>query len=472
MSGCTAIVLAAGAGRRFGGGKLLARIDGRPILQHVLDALAAAGIEDPVVVLGADAPAMDRVIDWRTARRVQNPDPSRGLSSSLQLGWSAARDALPTPTSILVLLGDQPAVSPDVLRGLIAQPLDPARPIVVARHADGARNPVRLEPEAGALVTAAAGDRGVGPLLDARPDLVREIEVDGTNPDVDEQADLAGVLVARWRELVRANAAQVDRFREVLDGADFYATVHRTFVADPAREDDPVLDALLALARPDETWLDIGAGAGRYALPLARSVRTVVALDQSGSMLAALRDGAAVHGIANVTTHQGAWPPDPGLRAALGPDPVADVTLIAHVGYDIEEIAPFLGAMESAARRRCVAVLMERNPASVAGPFWSPVHGEERVPLPALPHFAELLAARGSLPEVTRLSSPRRRWTDPDELIAFLRRQLWTAPGSAADARLLAAVDDLTIAAGDGSVALRDAPALDVGIVTWSRAES
>jgi hypothetical protein len=48
----TAIVLAAGAGRRFGGGKLLARLDGRPILQHVLDALAAAGIDDPVVVLG------------------------------------------------------------------------------------------------------------------------------------------------------------------------------------------------------------------------------------------------------------------------------------------------------------------------------------------------------------------------------------------------------------------------------------
>ena len=48
---------AAGAGRRFGGGKLLATLEGRPILQHVLDALAAAGIDDPVVVVAPDLPA-------------------------------------------------------------------------------------------------------------------------------------------------------------------------------------------------------------------------------------------------------------------------------------------------------------------------------------------------------------------------------------------------------------------------------
>jgi hypothetical protein len=83
-----------------------------------------------------------------------------------------------------------------------------------------------------------------------------------------------------------------------------------------------------------------------------------------------------------------------------------------------------------------------------------------------------LLAARGSGPEVVRLATPRRRWTDRDELVAFLRRQLWTTSGSAADARLLAAVDDLAVVAADGTVALSRTPALDVGIVTWSLAES
>ncbi|HSO28300.1 MAG TPA: NTP transferase domain-containing protein [Candidatus Sulfomarinibacteraceae bacterium] len=468
----TAIVLAAGAGRRFGGGKLAAGLQGRPILQHVLDALAAAGIDDPVVVVGEDEKALDAVMDWGAARRVRNPDPGRGLSSSLRLGWEAAQARTPGPYATLVVLGDQPRLDPVVVRALLAQPADPGRPVVVARHADGARNPVRLEPEAAALVAIAAGDRGLGPLLDARPELVRTVDVATGNPDVDERADLVALLAEAWAARVRANAAQVETIREVPDGHDFYAPVRRTFVADPARADDPVLEDLLARARADETWLDIGSGAGRYALPLARRVRRVIAVDPSPGMLEALRAGMAAHGIGNVQVHEGTWPPDASLRAALGTFPVADVAMIAHVSYDIEAIVPFVEAMESAARRECVAVLMERNPASAAGPFWPPVHGLERVPLPGLGEFTELLAARGVNPEVMRLATARRRWTDRDELVSFLRRQLWTAPGSAADERLMAAVDRLATTDDDGRLVVSGLPPVAIGIVAWKPAES
>ncbi len=468
----TAIVLAAGAGRRFGGGKLLASLDGRPILQHVLDVLAAARIEDPVVVVGADADALDAVIEWRGARRIRNPEPGRGLASSLQLGWAAAMSAEPVPASVLIVLGDQPRIDPRVVRDLVAQPADPSRPVVVARHADGARNPVRLDPEAGPLVAQASGDRGLGPLLDARPELVRTVEVEMANPDLDTRQDLVALLEAAWATRVRANAEQVERIREAPDGRDFYASVSRTFIADPARADDPVLDVLLSLARSDDTWLDVGAGAGRYALPLARHVREVIAVDPSASMRDALRDGMAAHGIANIRLLEGRWPPDPALRVAVGPDPVADVAFIAHVGYDIEAITPFLDALEHAARRSCAAVLMQASPASVAAPFWPLVHGEPRVELPALPQLVELLRARGALPEVTRVTGERRRWADRDELLGFLRRQLWTAPGSPADARLLRALDSLVVTGDDESVAVSGASPLDIGIVSWSAAET
>jgi CTP:molybdopterin cytidylyltransferase MocA/SAM-dependent methyltransferase len=464
----TAIVLAAGAGRRFGGGKLLATLDGRPILQHVLDALVAGGIADPVVVVGADASALDRVVSWGGARRVTNPDPVRGLSSSLRLGWEAAMTAPVTPSAVLVVLGDQPMLGPAVVRALVTMPADPLRPVVVARHADGARNPVRLEPEAAPLVADATGDRGLGPLLDAHPELVRDLPVPVANPDVDARRDLALLLETRWADRVRANAAQVELVREVPDGADFYASVRRTFVADPARDDDPVLEALLAASRPGETWLDIGAGAGRYALPIASRVREVVAVDPSAAMLAALRDGMAIHGIPNIRTVEGRWPADAELRAALGPDPVADVSLIAHVGYDVEAIGPFLDGMERAARRACMAVLMEQSPAAVAAPFWPLVHRVPRVPLPALPEFLELLAARGAAASTVRVVGERRRWTDEDELVAFLRRQLWTEPGSDADARLLGAIRDMAIRLEDGSISVPVASAPDIGIVTWT----
>jgi len=467
-----ALVLAAGAGRRFGGGKLLASLGGQPILQHVLDALAAAGIENPFVVVGGDADELESSVRWRDAHRVRNPDPEIGIASSLQLGWQAAMLSSPRPAAVLVLLGDQPRVDPAVIRALIDQPADPARPVIVAHHADGARNPVRLEPEAASLVAATSGDRGLGPAIDAHPELVRTLELDAVNPDVDAPTDLVALLAEGWAARVRANAAQVDRFREAPDGSDFYASVSRTFVADPARAGDPVLDALVALARPDDIWLDIGAGAGRYALPLAPHVAELVAIDPSAAMLDALRGGMAEHGIANVGAVAGRWPPDPELRSIIGPDPVADVALIAHVGYDVEAIVPFLDAMEAAARRLCVAVLMDSSPASLAAPFWPIVHGEARIPLPARPQLLELLIARGTPPAASVLSTERRTWSDRDELVTMLRRQLWTAPGSEADDRLLAAVAELVATAADGSVTIPTAAALEVGVLTWEPHES
>ena len=130
---------------------------------------------------------------------------------------------------------------------------------------------------------------------------------------------------AAWGARVRAHHEQSARVRETPEGGDFYAPVSRLFVADPRRTDDEVLNHLLALAHPSDTWLDIGAGAGRYALPLALRVREVIALDPSPGMLAALHEQAIEHGIANVRAIEGRWPVDP----TLGPAPTADVTLIA-----------------------------------------------------------------------------------------------------------------------------------------------
>src|SRR5439155_17445599 len=91
--------------------------------------------------------------------------------------------------------------------------------------------------------------------------------------------------VAReWARRVAANRAQVERFREQADGADFYAPVAGLFRADPRRRDEPALEVLRSLAHPDETWLDIGAGGGRYALPLALLVRRVIAVDPSAAL--------------------------------------------------------------------------------------------------------------------------------------------------------------------------------------------
>jgi CTP:molybdopterin cytidylyltransferase MocA/SAM-dependent methyltransferase len=453
-----AIVLAAGAASRFGSPKALAMLDGRPLLEHVLDAVRTAGIEEVVVVLGYNADEIEERIDWLSERRVRNPDP-RHLSSSLQVGLAAVLELDRPVRAVVIALGDQPRTRPEVIHALMSASREASEPIVIPRYADGGgANPVLVKREAFEVIDEATGDRGLGPILAGDPDLVHEVPVPGANPDIDTPADLLELV---WAERVRENREQVDRLREVPDGRDFYAPVSALFRADPAREDDPVLDVLLALARPGETWLDIGAGAGRFALPLARVVGEVIALDPSEGMLTGLREGMAEHGIENIRPIESRWPMPPDEA------PAADVVLIAHVGYDIEAIGPFLAAMEAAAARLCVAVLMERQPASAADAFWPIVQGEHRVPLPALDEFVELLRARGALPEVTVVPREPRRFASRDEAAGFLRRQLWIADGGEKERRFLDALEEHVVEGEDGMFGLTGQGPASIGIVTW-----
>jgi SAM-dependent methyltransferase len=270
-------------------------------------------------------------------------------------------------------------------------------------------------------------------------------------------------LEAAWAERVRANRVQAERLRESETG-DFYAPVSNLFVADPRRTGEPALDALLEMARPQDTWLDIGSGAGRYALPLALRVKEVLAVEPSGGMRRALRTGMEEHGIGNVRVVPGTWP---DALEELGGLPAVDVALIAHVGYDIEAIGGFLGGMEAATRDRGVALMTDQSPASVADPFWPMVHGETRVALPSLPDLVELLRARGRDPEVRIVERSPRSFDSVPALTAFLRRQLFITEGGAKDVHFRAILPDhITRRAGGWTLKAR--PAGSLGVVTWS----
>lgn len=194
----TGLVLAAGTGSRFGGGKMLARLDGRPLVVHVLEAARAARLGRLVVVLGRDAAAVRlalvatdaAVLDG--ALVVVNPAPERGLATSLRLGFAAAT-AAPRPDGVLVLPGDQPRVRPSTIAAVLAADAPPDALAVVPTHADDRTpNPVLLLlPAAGALVDELEGDRGFGARLAVRPERVVRVPVAGANPDVDTAADLA-----------------------------------------------------------------------------------------------------------------------------------------------------------------------------------------------------------------------------------------------------------------------------------------
>jgi SAM-dependent methyltransferase len=274
---------------------------------------------------------------------------------------------------------------------------------------------------------------------------------------IDPLRPTAEAALAAWTTRVRANNAQVERYSEQAPRADHYAPLVQRFQVDPRRQGDAVLDALFTLARPDDTWLDIGAGAGRIALPLALRVREVLALDASPGMLDGLRAGMAAHGIANVRPLAGRWP--------VAEPPRADVALIVNVGYDIAGISPLLDAMEQAATRLCVAVLAARRPTWGTDTLWPAVHGEARAPLPALPEFLPLQLARRRVFELRIVESPPQSYESFEAALTFARIQTWVAPGSPKDERLQAALRD-RLSVRDNGWAFSWDPFLN-GIVTW-----
>ena len=188
-----AVVLAAGAGSRFGGSKLAADLRGRPILAHVVAAAREAGL-DPIVVVTPPAGQLDG-LDLGPVRRVVNPTPSEGLSSSVRLGLRALEFEADVE-AVVILPGDQPLVRPDVIATLLAT-LDshPEASFVAARYSDDdAPNPIVARRSTWRLADELAGDRGFGPLLARHPELVHVVPVAGSNPDIDTPDDLGRVV--------------------------------------------------------------------------------------------------------------------------------------------------------------------------------------------------------------------------------------------------------------------------------------
>ena len=185
-----AVILAAGAGSRFGGAKLLGILDGRPIIAHVVEAAREAGLQ-PIVVVVPPTGELD-ALDLGDVRRVTNETPQEGLSSSVRLGLREL-DGDREVDAALILPGDQPRVRPDVIGRLIDAAASSPAPLLIAPRydADEAPNPVLARRAAWRLADELVGDHGLGRLLADRPDLVERVDVAGANPDVDTPADLA-----------------------------------------------------------------------------------------------------------------------------------------------------------------------------------------------------------------------------------------------------------------------------------------
>nr|WP_310522795.1 NTP transferase domain-containing protein [Polymorphobacter sp.] len=183
-----AIILAAGRSSRMGDDhKLLADWRGKPLIAHVADAIAAAGLPPPIVVLGSRAAEVRAALADRRAHYVIAADHAEGLSRSLRAGLAA------TPadwSSALICLADMPRIEPALLRALADAPGDVALPLWNAKRG----NPVRWSRRHFARLMALEGDVG-GKAVLADAVTITEIAApsDAVLDDIDTPAALAAL---------------------------------------------------------------------------------------------------------------------------------------------------------------------------------------------------------------------------------------------------------------------------------------
>ncbi|ATQ41099.1 nucleotidyltransferase family protein [Caulobacter mirabilis] len=187
-----AIVLAAGAGRRFGGSKLSTDLGGGPLLDGALAAAFAAPVRTVTVVWGADGRVLEVASRWASRNRqverlrlVHAADHAEGMAASLRAGVAALP---PRSAGVFVFLGDMPRVPHD-LAARLAQTLDTAA-WAAAPQCGGVRgHPVLFTAKLYPTLASQTGDRGAGRLLAALGDDLALVETrdDGVLFDVDER---------------------------------------------------------------------------------------------------------------------------------------------------------------------------------------------------------------------------------------------------------------------------------------------
>ena len=179
------LVLAAGAGTRFGSAKQLAELDGRPLLEHSILAMTASPVGRVVVVLGSGAEEVLAGVDMHGADGVVNERWDEGQSASLACGLAELSDC----EAVVVTLGDQPRVSPNAIGRVIAARGNGAA-AVRATYFGEPGHPVLLERDLFERMRDVTGDHGARNLLISVH--MREVPCEdlGGGEDVDTPAQL------------------------------------------------------------------------------------------------------------------------------------------------------------------------------------------------------------------------------------------------------------------------------------------
>ncbi|MXY21970.1 MAG: methyltransferase domain-containing protein [Dehalococcoidia bacterium] len=195
---------------------------------------------------------------------------------------------------------------------------------------------------------------------------------------------------AAWQDAVAAQNRRIFGPQPPIDP--WGGRMAQLFRLDPLRDLDDSLKAVASYLRPDDVFVDVGGGAGRVGLPMARRCREVIVVEPSPGMGAEFDASCEEACIGNADRVQADWM---DTRDVSG-----DVVFAGCVTYFVRDIVAFVEKLAAAASRRVMITLWSEPPPCSAGPLFQMVYGEEQKPLPGFRQLLAVLWDMDILPDV------------------------------------------------------------------------
>ncbi len=182
-----AVILAAGESKRMGEPKLLLPLQGKTMVETVVDKVLGAGLSRIMVVVGG-APGVRPALTGKPVEFVENPDYARGMLSSIQCGLRALPD---DAAAALIVLADQPLVPAEALRAVLEAGKAGTKGLVVPVYRGRRGHPLLVSLSYRSEVARLDPEIGLRQLLARHPDDILEVEVEDSDllEDVDTPAD-------------------------------------------------------------------------------------------------------------------------------------------------------------------------------------------------------------------------------------------------------------------------------------------
>jgi SAM-dependent methyltransferase len=266
----------------------------------------------------------------------------------------------------------------------------------------------------------------------------------------------------RWRQMVHA--------REMGGLPDFRAGGNRwegraerfarlTRSLDAAT--DPFVNALTDILHPTDAVLDVGAGAGRYSMPIASKVARVTAVEPSTGMRANLQQEAERRGLANIEVVASSWE-----EAQVE---IHDVAFAANVLYFVPDAVPFLEKMDRCARRACFILHRVDERSAELLPLWEELWGHPRPPETSALDLYNLLFAIGIRPSLRLAPRPAPiRFESSEDAMREVRQSLELASDDQSHDERIAAFLRGVVTRRDGLIEFPPGP--QMAIISWDTA--